>query len=95
MDVAIVRIEQIFPLPTEKILNQLKAYKDVKNIIWAQEEPINMGVWSYLLLNFKPSRDFTVVARPVSSSPASGSSARSAKRHKKVIDKVFNKIKKP
>tara|TARA_A200000113_G_scaffold80168_1_gene71244 strand:- start:682 stop:3435 length:2754 start_codon:yes stop_codon:yes gene_type:complete len=95
MDVAIVRIEQIFPLPTEKILNQLKAYKDVKNIIWAQEEPINMGVWSYLLLNFKPARDFTVVARPVSSSPASGSSARSAKRHKKVIDKVFNKIKKP
>jgi 2-oxoglutarate dehydrogenase E1 component len=95
MDVAIVRIEQIFPLPTEKILNQLKTYKDVKNIIWAQEEPINMGVWSYLLLNFKPARDFTVVARPVSSSPASGSSARSAKRHKKVIDKVFNKIKKP
>ena len=95
MDVAIVRIEQIFPLPTEKILNQLKTYKDTKNIIWAQEEPINMGVWSYLLLNFKPSRDFTVVARPVSSSPASGSSARSAKRHKKVIDKVFNKIKKP
>ena len=95
MDVAIVRIEQIFPLPTEKILNQLKAYKDVKNIIWAQEEPINMGVWSYLLLNFKPARDFTVVARPVSSSPASGSSARSSKRHKKVIDKVFNKIKKP
>ena len=79
----------------EKILNQLKAYKDVKNIIWAQEEPINMGVWSYLFLNFKPARDFTVVARPVSSSPASGSSARSAKRHKKVIDKVFNKIKKP
>ena len=95
MDVAIVRIEQIFPLPTEKILNQLKAYKDVKNIIWAQEEPINMGVWSYLFLNFKPARDFTVVARPVSSSPSSGSSARSAKRHKKVIDKVFNKIKKP
>ncbi|MDO7703562.1 MAG: 2-oxoglutarate dehydrogenase E1 component, partial [Flavobacteriaceae bacterium] len=44
-DVAIVRLEQLFPLPTQEIRKVLEQYKDVKDVVWAQEEPRNMGVW--------------------------------------------------
>ena len=91
MDVAIIRVEQIFPLPKDQINYQLSLYSKTKDVVWAQEEPKNMGALSYLLLHFEKATTFRIVSRPFSDSPASGSSVRFQKRHNKVIEKVFRK----
>ena len=90
-DIAIIRIEQLFPLPIDKINDHLKLYSETKDVVWAQEEPKNMGPLSYLLLHFEKVSTFRIVSRPFSDSPASGSSKRFEKRHKKVIEAVFKK----
>ena len=91
MDVAIIRVEQIFPLPKDQINYQLSLYSKTKDVVWAQEEPKNMGALSYPLLHFEKASTFRIVSRPFSDSPASGSSVRFQKRHNKVIEKVFRK----
>ncbi len=88
-DVALIRLEQIFPLHTEKLEKVFSRYTNAENFIWAQEEPRNMGAWSYILQRFdvKPlqvrSLDYYAV-------PAAGSSARFKRRHQRVIDSVFD-----
>lgn len=89
-DVAIVRIEQLFPLPIEAIREILNQYKDVKDVVWAQEEPRNMGVWSHLLLHLPEAVSFRPVTRRFYSAPAAGSATRSSKRHREVIEYVFD-----
>ena len=88
-DVAIIRVEQIFPLPYDELNREIKKYKNVKDLVWAQEEPKNMGAWSYMLLHYDKAKLFRLASRPFSDSPASGSTARFNKRHKKVLSDVF------
>ena len=88
-DVALVRIEQLFPLHLEKIQRVIDRYPEVKEYIWAQEEPRNMGAWSYMLQRFEL-KNLTVRSRNYYAVPAAGSSTRFKKRHKAVIDSVFN-----
>lgn len=90
-DVALVRIEQLFPLPTKKIRAIIKKYDQADDVVWAQEEPRNMGAYSHLLLHLKESRDFRICSRKLYSSPAAGSAARFKKRHVKVLESVFDK----
>jgi 2-oxoglutarate dehydrogenase E1 component len=90
-DVALVRVEQLFPLPTEKIKEIIGKYKNADDLVWAQEEPRNMGAYSYLLLHFEEARNFRVCSRKFYGAPASGSSVRYKKRHEKVIENVFDK----
>lgn len=92
-DVAIVRIEQLFPLPIKQLEAIIATYTNAKEYVWAQEEPKNMGAWGYMLMNFN-SVPLQLVSRRVYSSPAAGSSARSKARHKQVIDSVFQTPKK-
>ena len=87
-DIALVRIEQLFPLHKEKIQAVISRYKNAEKYIWAQEEPENMGAWSYMLQRFGLVK-LEVISRPFYSVPAAGSSARFKRRHQKVIDKVF------
>lgn len=87
-DVALVRIEQLFPLPQHELEKVIKSYPNVADYVWAQEEPKNMGAWGYMLMNFDQVK-LRVASRRVYSSPAAGSSARSKARHKEVIDSVF------
>ena len=88
-DIALVRLEQLFPLPEKQIEDLLRKYKDAKNIIWAQEEPENMGAWVHVLSRLRDI-PFKLVSRSASGSPATGSSKLHAIRHQKVIDKVFS-----
>ena len=90
MDVAIVRLEQLFPLPEEEIQAQLQYYQNVKDVVWAQEEPRNMGAWGYLLLHLPEASKMRPVSRRYYGSPAAGSAARFKKRHQQVIDYVFD-----
>lgn len=90
-DVALVRIEQLFPLPVDEMKKILKKYKNATDLVWAQEEPRNMGALSYIMMHFEEARDFRVCSRKMYAAPASGSAVRSKARHSKVIDSVFDK----
>lgn len=89
-DVALVRIEQLFPLPIDKMKAVIAKYPNVNDYVWAQEEPRNMGAYSFMLMNFHevPLR---LAATKAYSAPASGSSTRSKKRYAYAIAKVFDK----
>jgi 2-oxoglutarate dehydrogenase E1 component len=89
-DVALVRIEQLFPLHLEKIQRVIDRYPAVKKYIWAQEEPRNMGAWSFMLERLELVK-LNVRSRKYYAVPAAGSSTRFKKRHKAVIDSVFSK----
>ena len=91
-NVAIVRIEQLFPLPVESIKNLIDKY-NTKDIIWAQEEPRNMGAWGHILMHLEFAKSFRVASRRFYSSPASGSAVRFKRRHKQVIEYVFDEKK--
>ena len=85
-------MEQLFPLHNDKIEAIIDKYKNVKDYIWAQEEPKNMGAWSYMLQRFEL-KELQVRSRKYYSVPATGSSARFKFRHQNVIDSVFDYIK--
>ncbi len=69
-DVAIVRIEQLNPFPEKKIMAELNKYKKAR-FYWVQEEPENMGAWSYILRVFK-GKQVEVISRKATASPATG-----------------------
>jgi 2-oxoglutarate dehydrogenase E1 component len=91
-NVAIVRIEQLFPIPEKEIMKIISDYCP-QEIVWAQEEPRNMGPWSHLLMHLDIAKKFRVSSRRFYGSPASGNSKRFKKRHKEVIEHVFDKTK--
>ncbi|MAR62511.1 MAG: 2-oxoglutarate dehydrogenase E1 component, partial [Flavobacteriaceae bacterium] len=88
-NVALVRIEQLFPLPVDEIMSLVNKY-ETDDIVWAQEEPRNMGSWSHLLVHLDIAKTFRVASRRFYGSPASGSPARFTKRHSQVIKYVFD-----
>lgn len=90
-DVALVRLEQLFPLPVEELGALLTKYSHVSDVVWAQEEPRNMGAYAHLLLHYDKTRDFRVASRRFYGAPAAGSAVRAARRHQQVIDYVFDK----
>lgn len=69
-DVAILRVEQLHPFPTKQLEKELKGFAKTVKLVWVQEEPENMGAWTYLLRILK--HDLTVVSRQAASSPAKG-----------------------
>jgi len=92
-DVALVRIEQLFPLPEEEIQNVLARYNKAKDIVWAQEEPRNMGAYAHMLLHLETAKNWRVASRRSYSAPAAGSATRSKRRHQEIIDYVFDSTK--
>ena len=92
-DVALVRIEQLFPLPVDDIREIIKKYKNANDLVWAQEEPRNMGAYSHMLMHLDEAKQFRAASRRPYGAPAAGSSTRSKIRHQEVIDYVFDKNK--
>lgn len=90
-DIAILRLEQLYPLPLTQIKAILKKYSQAEEYFWVQEEPENMGAWTYLLRMFKEV-DLKLISRPESASPATGSHKQHEKEQKAIIDKVFEKV---
>ncbi|MCR1023627.1 2-oxoglutarate dehydrogenase E1 component [Cellulophaga baltica] len=92
-DVALVRVEQLFPLPAQKMKAIMKKYAEADDVVWAQEEPRNMGAWSHIMMHFSEASTLRVASRRFYASPAAGSAVRSKRRHQEVIDYVFDKSK--
>jgi 2-oxoglutarate dehydrogenase E1 component len=90
-DVAIVRLEQLFPLPEAEINQIISRYPNAHDLVWAQEEPRNMGAWGHLLMHYDKARKFRVASRRFYGAPAAGSAVRSMRRHQQVIAYVFDK----
>lgn len=88
-DVALVRIEQLFPLHNDQIKDVMSKYPNVERYVWAQEEPKNMGSWGYMLERFELAK-LECASRDYHSAPAAGSSTRYKRRHQRVLDKVFD-----
>ncbi len=86
--IALIRIEQLFPLHLEKLKQIIAKYPNAKKYVWAQEEPENMGACSFMLQRFKLV-NLEIASQPFYAVPAAGSSARFKRRHQRVINKVF------
>ena len=89
-DVALVRIEQLFPLPTEQLKEIIKGYPNADDFVWAQEEPKNMGAYSYMLMNFDLVK-WRLASLKAYAAPAAGSHTRDRRRHADAIRMVFDK----
>ncbi len=92
-NIAIIRMEQIYPVPHEQISEILKKYRKANRLIWAQDEPENMGAWPFI--NRKLGNlGFTLVSRKESASPAVGLMEKHKKGLEEILDSVFklNKV---
>lgn len=92
-DIALIRVEQLYPFPSNEIENIIKQYKNLKEIIWCQEEHKNMGAWSFVkpILDkiIKPifiDKNLIYIGRKESASPAAGYSA----LHKAEFEEYIN-----
>ena len=75
-DIAVVRIEQLYPWPEGPLSEVLARYPDDAEVVWLQEEPANMGAWSFVRSRIDEllgERRVTLIGRPESGSPACGS----------------------
>ena len=89
-DVAIVRLEQLYPFPEKQLLSILKRYQNAKKWCWVQEEPENMGAWGFVLRIFsKTGNGLELVAREADSSPAVGSPKLHAKQQENLVRRAF------
>ena len=89
-DVALVRVEQLFPLPVDQLKAIIASYPNADDYVWAQEEPKNMGAYGYMLMQFNWIK-LRVASLKAYSAPAAGSYARAKKRHANAIAMVFDK----
>jgi 2-oxoglutarate dehydrogenase E1 component len=92
----IIRIEQLYPFPGEELIDMLKVYTNVSDVVWCQEEPQNQGCWYSSLHNFRkvvdqlnPKLEVRYAGREASASPAAGYAALHLKEQKQLINEAF------
>jgi 2-oxoglutarate dehydrogenase E1 component len=97
-DVAIVRLEQLYPLATEELIEVVKSYPKLTEIFWVQEEPKNSGAWRYLLeplmslrTRHVPHAKLAYVGRPESASPATGFLKTHQFEQQQLVEEAFAK----
>jgi 2-oxoglutarate dehydrogenase E1 component len=92
-DVAIVRVEQLYPFPVDDVQAAIASYPAATDVVWVQEEPENMGAWEFVRTHLEAlvgQRRLAVLARPRSSSPAEGSATRHARNQQLLIRRALN-----
>jgi 2-oxoglutarate dehydrogenase E1 component len=93
--VAIIRVEQLYPLRREDVLEMISVFPEGTPVVWVQEEPKNLGAWSYMNRELPPllagSFPWSCVSRPLSASPATGSAKRHAREQERVVHEALGK----
>ncbi|MEU3709705.1 multifunctional oxoglutarate decarboxylase/oxoglutarate dehydrogenase thiamine pyrophosphate-binding subunit/dihydrolipoyllysine-residue succinyltransferase subunit [Streptomyces catenulae] len=101
-DVAIIRLERLYPLPGKEIQDEIAKYPNAGKYLWVQEEPANQGAWPFIALNLIDHLDLAVgadiphgerlrrISRPHSSSPAVGSAKRHQAEQAQLIAEAFD-----
>jgi 2-oxoglutarate dehydrogenase E1 component len=94
-DVAILRVEQLYPLPEKMLGSFLSGYPEGTPTLWVQEEPENMGAWHYLRVTCGEKLfdrfPFSVIARPQSASPATGSGSSHKQEQEQLLAAAFDR----
>lgn len=93
-DTAIVRVEQLYPFPDKQLAQIIARYKNAVQFIWAQEEPENMGAWSFVHRKFKTPKTLIYIGRDEAASPATGFSKMHNAETYALMDAVFMPVKK-
>jgi len=91
--VAVVRVEQLYPWPEQELLAVLDAYPNAREVWWVQEEPENMGAWTFVFNRLSPAlhgRELHHVARDSSASPASGSLTVHEREQRAIFDAALS-----
>ncbi|HTX28300.1 MAG TPA: multifunctional oxoglutarate decarboxylase/oxoglutarate dehydrogenase thiamine pyrophosphate-binding subunit/dihydrolipoyllysine-residue succinyltransferase subunit [Streptosporangiaceae bacterium] len=90
-DVAIARVERLYPLPVAELAAELERYPAAESVTWVQEEPANMGAWPTMALKLprRLGREVGVVSLPPSSAPATGSAAQHARSHQEILEQAI------
>ena len=92
-DVAVVRVEQLYPLPAEQIAAELERYSNATDVVWVQEEPMNMGAWQFMAVNLPEDlpegRTLRRVSRRASASPAVGSAKVHEVEQRQLVAEAF------
>jgi 2-oxoglutarate dehydrogenase E1 component len=96
-NVAIIRVEQLYPFPHKQFAAEMKRYANAHEVVWCQEEPQNQGAWyqtqHYLLENMRSDQKLTFAGRPSAAAPAGGYLHRHVQRQKAVVDQALGKSK--
>ncbi len=94
-DTAIARLEQFYPFPNKDITQALETYKNLEDIVWCQEEPKNMGGWSFVAPRFEAlipdGSKLSYAGRQASASPAAGQKKIHEAEQKRLIEKALGK----
>ncbi|MBP9218090.1 MAG: 2-oxoglutarate dehydrogenase E1 component [Sterolibacterium sp.] len=89
-DVALLRVEQLYPFPAKNYAAELKKYPNAREIVWCQEEPMNQGAWyssrHHFTAGLRDGQTLHVVARPAAASPAVGYASKHAVQQRNVIE---------
>ncbi len=91
--VAIVRLEQIYPFPEKQVQSVIKAYKNSTEVVWAQEEPSNMGAWTFIRHRLKQlitrKRSFGYIGRVSAGTTAEGSNKAHVKEQARIVNETW------
>lgn len=90
-DVALIRLEQLYPFPHQQVEKLLKKYSKADDIIWLQEEPDNMGAWGFIK-RMMPELNIRLIARVESASPATGSHSAHDEEQQQLLKAAFEKV---
>jgi 2-oxoglutarate dehydrogenase E1 component len=96
-DVAVIRVEQLYPFPHKAFAAELKKYPNATDIVWCQDEPQNQGAWffvqHYVHENMLEGQKLGYAGRPASASPACGYAHLHQEQQKALLDQAFAKLK--
>jgi 2-oxoglutarate dehydrogenase E1 component len=96
-DVAILRVEQLYPFPHKAFASEMKKYPNVSEVVWCQDEPQNQGAWffvqHYIHENLGEGQKLGYAGRPASASPAVGYAHLHQEQQKALLDQAFAKLK--
>ena len=96
-DVAIIRVEQLYPFPHKALSTELKSYPNFSELVWVQDEPQNQGAWFQIqhniMENLSDGQKLAYAGRPASASPAVGYYDKHYAQQKALIDTAFSKLK--
>jgi 2-oxoglutarate dehydrogenase E1 component len=89
---ALVRIEQLYPFPAGEVAEVLDRYSQAQEVSWLQEEPQNMGAWTFVERHWRDRRALRYIGRPERASPAEGWSEAHAVEQQRIITETLEGV---
>jgi 2-oxoglutarate dehydrogenase E1 component len=91
-DIAVVRVEELYPFPSQAVSEVLDMYSAARDVIWLQEEPENMGAWPFVERQMREIRGVRYIGRPEQASPAEGWADAHSAEQRRIISEVLEGV---